>query len=324
MITIAAVIPLYNGQRFIVEAIQSVLYQTRPVDEIIIVNDGSSDQSEAIVRERFSDNRIVFVNKKNGGQSSARNFGVDKAKSSHIAFLDQDDLWHKRHIEILISPFEKCKETAVVYGNLDRIDERGWLTERFYLDNFLVPHPKKRLHECLSQDMYILPSASIIDKSAFKDVCGFDERLSGYEDDDLFLRLFVHRYKFFYINEPVTSWRLHLASTSNNVNMAKSRMIYFDKLVANFPDQPKLNSFWTRDLIVPRFINILIAQMDLSSNTQDTIAINQYYNDLKKIILLRGARSRIGFQISDIIVKSFLRVGLIRGAVHFIKREAFR
>ena len=91
--TIVAIIPLYNGAKYIRPAIESILAQDRQPDEIVVVDDGSTDNGEgaAIVSE-VGDPRIKLLFKENGGQGSARNFGVQNSTSSLIAFLDQDDL----------------------------------------------------------------------------------------------------------------------------------------------------------------------------------------------------------------------------------------
>ena len=115
-------------------------------------------------------------------------------------------------------------------------------------------HPKLDLHRGLGEDMFILPSSSLILRSAFDAVGGFDERLSGYEDDDLFLRLFVAGYHNVYIEEPLGQWRVYSASSSFSARMAKSRMIYARKLLETFPDQPTFNRFYARDLLAPRFL----------------------------------------------------------------------
>ncbi len=91
--------------------------------------------------------------------------------------------------------------------------------------------------------MFILPSASLFAKTTFLKVGAFDERLSGYEDDDLFLRMFIAGFQRLYLkNVAVTRWRTHSSSTSYSARMAKSRMIYFQKLVM-FPDDPRLDRF---------------------------------------------------------------------------------
>src|ERR1700683_4722178 len=91
-LSIAAIIPLYNGATWIEQSIRSVLSQTLPPDELIIVDDGSTDDGPNIVARLAQDNPLIkLLHKENGGQSSARNFGVRHSNSNLIALLDQDD-----------------------------------------------------------------------------------------------------------------------------------------------------------------------------------------------------------------------------------------
>jgi glycosyltransferase involved in cell wall biosynthesis len=253
--SIVAIIPLYNGRKFIEESIDSVLAQTRPPDEFIVVDDGSTDGGAEVVRKIAADKGITLLHKPNGGQSSARNFGVAKSKSSLIALLDQDDIWYPHHLERLVKPFHKDRDRQLgwSYSNLDEIDEEGNFVKCKFLDQMPVSHPKRSLFACLSDDMFVLPSASLISRDAFIKVGGFDERLSGYEDDDLFLRLFRAGYDNVYINEALSKWRIYSSSTSYSPRMLKSRIVYAEKLFAEFPDNPVLNRFCSRDLLAPRF-----------------------------------------------------------------------
>lgn len=193
-ITVAAVIPLYNGAPFIREALTSVLTQTDPADEIIVVDDGSTDDGDgaAIVREMAKVHPIRLLSKSNGGQGSARNLGIAESHSSHIALLDQDDIWYEDHLAVLKAPFEKrrIRDLGLVYANLDQIDRRGQMMMRYCLNGIPSPHPKRSLLQCLQHDMFILPGASLFSKRAFEAAGRFDERLAGYEDDDLFVRMF--------------------------------------------------------------------------------------------------------------------------------------
>lgn len=89
----------------------------------------------------------------------------------------------------------------------------------------------------------------------------FDERLSGYEDDDLFSRMFSHGFELVYVPQPVTKWRIYNTSTSYTPRMARSRMIYFRKLVDTYPDEPDAEMYWVRDLIAPRFLGTLLQEL---------------------------------------------------------------
>lgn len=257
MPTISAIIPLYNGEKFIRESLTSVLTQTLPPLEIIVVNDGSADNGPKIVEEMARQYpEIVLLNKINGGQSSARNFGVAHSTGALIALLDQDDVWYPHHLEEMVRPFRKPepgRELGWVYSDLDEVDDEGNMIHHKFLRTLPTPHPKSDLFVCLRENMFVLPSASLISRSAFNRVEGFDERLSGYEDDDLFLRLFRAGYANVFIEQALSKWRIYPDSSSYSYRMRRSRAVYFRKLWDNFEDDPNRARFIKRDLLLPRF-----------------------------------------------------------------------
>ena len=275
MPTIAAIIPLFNGARFIEEALESVLSQTLPASEIIVVDDGSTDGGADIVRRMAEHHPIRLLTKPNGGQSSARNFGVAHSASELIAFLDQDDAWYPGHLEMLVKPFCRPRpgsKLGWVYSNLDQIDLRGHMVCNSFLSTLSTPHPKRSITECIQQDMFILPSASLIDRGAFEAVHGFDERLSGYEDDDLFLRLFRAGYDNIYIDRPLSRWRIHTSSSSYSPRMYRSGIMYAHKLALEFPDEPDLRRYYFRDLIAPRFVRHSLVALSKATRAKDAAA----------------------------------------------------
>ena len=110
------IIPLFNGAPWIRETLDSVLAQTCPVDKIIVVDDGSTDNSVEIVKE-YSD--VVFSRNPNKGASSAKNFGLEQSCAEYVAFLDQDDIWHKDHLRILAKLLDENKDVpAVLSGHV--------------------------------------------------------------------------------------------------------------------------------------------------------------------------------------------------------------
>lgn len=294
-ITIAAIIPLYNGAAYIRSALASVFAQSLPPDEIIVVDDGSTDDGPDIVREIAKSHPVTLLSKTNGGQSSARNHAIENCRSSHIALLDQDDIWYPNHLAILKRPFEQQTSNdrlALVYGNLDHVDASGQMVAHNCLDVFGAVHPKTTLRDCLERDMFILPGASLIEREAFFCVGQFDERLSGFEDDDLFLRVFRSGYLSVYIDEPVTQWRIHAESTSYSMRMAVSRMIYYRKLVEMFPNEPRLHQFWVRDVIAPRFFYAIAGDFINGSRAGDAARMERTWSDLREIAPELPRRSR--------------------------------
>ena len=122
-------------------------------------------------------------------------------------------------------------------------------------------HPKEgSISKLLSHDLHILPSASLILRSAFEAVGGFDEQFMGYEDDDLFLRLFRSGYTHCFLDKPVTVWCTHTGSTSWSIKMSRSRFKYFKKLVSLYRDEPKRERFYLRDCLIPRFGDVFIKE----------------------------------------------------------------
>ncbi len=255
--SIVAIIPLYNGARWIEQSIRSVLAQTLAPDEFIVVDDGSTDDGPRIVERLAQSHPVRLLRKPNGGQSSARNFGVAHSNSALIALLDQDDAWYPHHLATLVKPFRKQRGVPLgwVYSNLDEIDESGRMVNKRLLHLISGENPKRSLGGCLSNDMFVLPSASLISRGAFEAVGGFDECLCGYEDDDLFLRLFRAGYDNIFIDEPLSRWRIYQTSTSYTSRMARSRMIYALKLFEQFPDNRVRRQYWSRDCLAPRFLS---------------------------------------------------------------------
>ena len=328
-VSVSAVVPLYNGAEFIAEALDSIMRQSEPPAEIIVVNDGSSDDGPAIVEKIAASQGalpLVLLHKENGGQSSARNLGVNRCKGTHVAFLDQDDIWYEDHIEVLSSELktsDKRKQPALIYGNLDQIDRAGRMVNRRCLDDLPGPHPKTSRSQYLRDDMFIVPSASLVSVAAFLAAGGFDERLSGYEDDDLFLRMFTAGYESVYVDKSVTRWRIHSASSSYSPRMAASRMVYYKKLTEDFQDDPDRAQFWLRDLVAPRFFRQTCLEFILATRQRNYDAslcawqnVIEVADGMPKRVVrhIRGASS---------IIRSLIELKRFRLA-RFIFRRAMR
>ena len=250
---ISVIIPLYNGEKYIQHAIESIISQTLRPLELIIVNDGSTDNSLAIIETITTPFPIKLVNQTNAGQSAARNHGARLAEGEILAFLDQDDFWYPNHLERLIVPFHNNIKLGWTYSDVDEIDRVGNLVTLNLLSTLPTTHPKRSIIQLLCEDMFILPSASLVLKNAFDNVNGFDEQLSGSEDDDLFLRLFQASYAHEYLPEALSQWRVRYDSASYTERSAASNDCYARKLIAAFPDEPLLARYYRRDCIAPRF-----------------------------------------------------------------------
>ena len=259
--TVAVVIPYYNGSRYIERSAQSVLDQTVKPDEFVVVNDGSTPQESEFLREAARRFGFRVIEQQNGGQGAARNAGVAATASEFISFLDQDDYYLKTHIETLLDALrENDPHLGWVYGDLYEAEDSGDVVQTSIVTS-LAQHPKTSIFNLVGSDMFVLPSASLISRTAFESVGGFDTQFTGYEDDDLFLRLFRRGYTNYFVNRPVTVWCMNADSTTHSIRMSRSRLRYFKKLVAEFPDDIRKppGRFYLRDLLIPRFHGLFIA-----------------------------------------------------------------
>ena len=191
---LAVIIPYYNGSRFIERALASVAAQSLPASEVIVVNDGSSENERAALRDLQQRFAFRIIDQANAGQGAARNAGVAHSSADYICFLDQDDFYLPEHNATLFAAIPRDDTNfGWVYADLNRGDADGTLQQ----ENFVLgraDHPKRDVIEMLSRDMYVLPSAALISRKAFNAIGGFDDQLTGYEDDDLFLRLHCARF----------------------------------------------------------------------------------------------------------------------------------
>lgn len=259
---ITAIIPVYNGRRYLREAIASVTEQTLRPDHLIIIDDGSTDGSSDCVQDMSLPIPLTLIKQANRGQAAARNKGISLAKTELVALLDQDDVWYPQHCERLAQPLLASESMGWSYSNCDSVDQDGNIILSRMLEASPITHPKRDLKTCLSEDMFILPSASLIRKKAIDAVGGFDEQLVGYEDDDLFLRLLMAGWDNTYFRESLSFWRMHAANTIVSPRMISSRRHYATKLMSTYPDQPERNEYYVRDCIAPRFYALTMSQYE--------------------------------------------------------------
>lgn len=292
---ICVVIPLYNGAAFIERALRSVLEQTLAPDEIIVVDDGSTDEGPAIVERLSEGQAITLIKQANAGQSAARNRGIAHSTTDLVALLDQDDIWYANHLEELTKPFLKRRHSELgwVYSNLDEIDRDGNMVSYAVINRTNTSHPKRDLIDCLRSDMFVVPTACMFSRKAFDAVGGFDERLSGYEDDDFFLRVFRAGFDNVYVNQSLARWRLYSGSASYSSRMARSRMIYLRKLLAQFPDDPRRELYYARDCLAPRFFPWVVREYKLALREGTAKQIRVALQDLRFVTSWHKTKVRI-------------------------------
>jgi glycosyltransferase involved in cell wall biosynthesis len=312
--SIVAIIPLYNGSRWIEETIRSVFAQTLQPDEFIVVDDGSTDvgAGAAIVERLAKEQPITLLRRANSGQSSTRNFAVANSKSALIALLDQDDLWYPDHLEVLRAEFEKHKGLPLgwAYCNFDEIDHDGRMVDRAVLTHHPSEHPKRHLMKILRHGVIIQPSSTLIDRAAFEAVGGFDERLCGYEDDDLFLRIFLARFDNVFVHYTTSAWRIHNSSCGASDRLDNSLRYYIPKLLSTFPDDRFRGNYYARDAIAPRYISVWISMYIRAFRYKNYAKMREYAHEIRALIPLLGMMPR-RFVYSPILpLLRFPRLGI--------------
>jgi len=283
--SVAVVIPLFNGAAHIEEALESICAQSAPPREVIVVDDGSTDDGPDRVQRFAGRLPLKLLRRINGGQSAARNAGVAEARSDWIAFLDQDDRWQPQHLAALLTAVGNGTErTGWAYCDVSVTDAAGRLVEPSLLRRRPGRHPKRTIEECLAHDMFVLPSASLVSRQTFLSIGGFDERLSGYEDDDLFLRLMCAGFHGLHVAEANVLRRSHPGGASHSLRMDLSLMIYARKLLAGFPDRPEEGQFPSRDLIAPRFCRTLLARWAMAERAGNREAAAHAQEGLRELL----------------------------------------
>lgn len=204
---VSVVIPVFNGERFLRQAIDSALAQTYDAVEVIAVDDGSTDGSPAILAS-YGD-RVRAIRQPNSGVSRARNAGIASARGEFIAFLDQDDWWQPAKLERQAESVLSDAEIGLVHTDAAHFDEpsQSYAGRINWVRTELLTG---RCYDRLLLGNGIFNSSVLVRKSALNAVGGFNEdiRRNTIQDYDLWLRI-AKQYAFAYIAEPLMVYRLH-------------------------------------------------------------------------------------------------------------------
>lgn len=213
MPTVSVIIPAFNSEKLILQTINSVLNQTENDFEIIIIDDGSTDQTADLVEG--IDNRVKVIRQENQGIAAARNAGIRIAQGKFITFLDHDDLWHPQKLATQLKYFKKQPVIGCVFSSFHRwnddqqpvfpdkqldyddIDEdlSGWIYHKLILDN------------------WVLLSTAMFKKEVIQDIGNFDGSLPPSDDWDYAIRV-SRKYQFCKLKQVTTLYRIHTNQTS--------------------------------------------------------------------------------------------------------------
>ena len=283
---ISIVIPIYNAEKYLEECLNSIKSQTYKNFEVIMVNDGSKDDSETICMNFLrSDSRFRYLKKANGGVSSARNLGLDNVKGDYITFIDADDWVDENYLDLLITTVKKNHSDIVVssykqFNNIDVFYLRAYTIQEKYLlnfekmnrDDFLTIFPKlMSTNVCFNNAV-----AKLFRKELVNDL-RFDTSIKYGEDLDFYFRLYLTVDSISYVDEPTYVYRVHGDSTTSNFNQehAEQELTIFKQMYEKIQEigLPTIHYF-------NKLKKLLELRMDFLENK---VLLNEYLDFLKII-----------------------------------------
>jgi len=212
------IIPTFNSSGRLKNAIKSVLSQTWQDFELIIVDDGSVDDTMEVV-ESIGDPRIVYLYKNNGGPASARNLGLQKAKRNYICLLDADDEYDQRKLSLTANIIKNHKSPDIIFTDALYIDQSKNKTYKFYNSIKFDPTKITSLSKSLLKGNFFVNSTVCFRRQVFLDKgLRFDESndLKFVEDFDLWLRASAHSLSYYFMDIPLTNYYIHNENGSSN------------------------------------------------------------------------------------------------------------
>lgn len=263
---ISIIIPAYNAEQYISEAIQSVINQSYKNWELIIIDDGSSDETARTVKSFISNEKIKYYYQNNAGVSSARNKGIDFAQGKYLAFLDSDDLFANDNIYEKINYLSSNKDVGLVHGDVRLIDEKSIL-----LNSFEIGKEGNVLDDLLLWNGCTIPApSSILIRKEILDIIGrWDEELSTAADQELFFRI-ASKYKIGRIPKILTYYRIHKKNMHSNIKlMEKDHILAYKKAASN----NLFKSFWFKQKCFSNVYLILAGSWSMNGNNKFRAAI---------------------------------------------------
>ncbi len=229
---VSVVIPAYNKAELTVKSVESVLKQTYKNIELIVVDDGSTDNTAQLLKP-YTD-KIKYVYKKNSGACSARNLGISLAQGEYIGLLDCDDLYLPRKLELSVKFLEEHPDYGFVHSAAYFVDDRDNILRSF---SHRLSRQNLLVRDLLLRD-FICNSTVVVRKNCFDKTGGFDETIFTPGDWDMWLRL-AENYKAGYINEPLVYYRISSSYNFKHIEQVKKEeSIVLEKSFSRNPCLP--------------------------------------------------------------------------------------
>lgn len=204
---VSVIIPTYNRSALVKEAVESVLAQTLGDLEVLVVDDGSTDNTRKTI-EAIANKRVRYFYKENGGVSTARNLGLKNAAGEYVAFLDSDDLWEPDYLNTMISAIKKNEKYGAAYTTLHQ-----YYTDGREKKKYRAKHCVSGKITCNFFNVIFVFLPALIVRNKFLEDCCFDESLTSSGDIDFILRLTL-KAEFLYVDGDLVKRRVQTNSIS--------------------------------------------------------------------------------------------------------------
>ena len=217
---VSIIIPTYNRAEFLSKAIESALNQTYDNIEILVVDDGSTDNTKKVVQNLQKNNSNIryFWQKNSGGAAKPKNKGIENTKGRYIAILDSDDEFLPTKIEKQLQTFKKSKSDKLMAVGTDA---KEIYKEKNKIRIFHVPNYDNPLKELLKHDYMGSGSAMMYKKELFHEIGMFDENLKSGQDAEMRLRIASSGYNFHFIHKPLFKYKIHKGNISQSISAEK-------------------------------------------------------------------------------------------------------
>lgn len=231
MPSISIVIASYNRATLLEETLKSVFNQKFPDYEVIVIDDGSTDNTYEIVKKY--EKKIIYKKINHTGQSAASNEGIRLAKGRYITFLDSDDLWYPDFLLTMYDKIESQDEYDFCFCNFKIFDKDEIIKHSYLKENY---QKSGHLFELLLEGQFILNGAFLIKKRCIEKVGGFDEKMKLAKDWDLWLRL-TSKFKGFYVDKTLLKIRFHDGNISRDKRISQYNLFTLQKIKEYAPTE---------------------------------------------------------------------------------------
>lgn len=234
---VSVIIPSYNAAKYIKEAVDSALAQTYENIEVVVIDDGSTDNTKKILAPYAEKMRIKYVYESNKGLAGARNAGIKNSQGEYIAFLDADDIFLPEKVEEQVRVLEANRGYGACYSDLFHFDGAGKLYHHRY------KYPSGDVFEPLLHKQFINPLTVMARRELFNKYGYFDESLRRSEDWYVWLLWARAGVKFYYLDKPLAKYRVrsagNLSSIKSEPEMKEKNLFIFERLGKKLSEKEK-------------------------------------------------------------------------------------